>query len=140
MMPQYHLVSSFILALIFFYFTNSLLVSLLCFLSGFLLDLDHLLDFWLYKKRITLSNEVFHEFYKNWDKVPVLLHSIEFLIPIWIFAYIFGSYIFSLAITIGFISHLALDFFSYKLHPLSYFLTYRIIKNFDRKFICKTGK
>ena len=138
-MPQYHFIASLILASIFFYFTRSLLAFLLCFLAGFLPDVDHILDFWLYKRKITFSKEIFQEFYKRWDKVIVLLHSIELLIPLWAFAYVSRYYLFSLAITTGFVFHLALDFLSYDLQPFSYFLIYRLLRRFRKKFICKEG-
>jgi len=127
MMPQYHFIISLFLAFILFYFFGSPLASLLCFLSGFLLDMDHLLDFWIYKRKITFSKEIFQEFYKNWDKEVVLLHSVELIIPLWIFAYLTRYYLLSFAITIGFISHLILDFLSYELQPFSYFLSYRLL-------------
>jgi len=72
MMPQYHFISSLILALIIFYFTSSLHASLFCFLAGFMIDIDHLIDYWLYKRRIVISRELFQEFYKKWDKIPIL--------------------------------------------------------------------
>jgi len=137
-MPQYHFAASLILSLILFYFTGSLPASLFCLLSGFLLDLDHIFDFWLYKRRITFSSEIFQEFYKNWGKVPVLLHSLELIILLWLFTYSYNlNPLFSIAMTIGFVSHLALDFLSYELQPLSYFLSYRAVKNFDIQFICR---
>lgn len=136
MMPQYHLVISLILATILFLITNSLSASTACLISGILLDADHILDYWLYKKKIAIDKEILQGFYEKWNKIPILLHSIELLIPIWIYAYIRNSYIIPLAITFGITSHLALDLASYELHPLSYFLTYRIIARFDKRYIC----
>jgi hypothetical protein len=137
MMPQYHFIASLILASTFLYFTHSSLAFLLCLLAGFLLDIDHILDFWLYKRKITFSKEIFQEFYKKWNRVVVLLHSIELLIPLWIFAYVSKEYLVSLAITAGFVLHLTIDFLSYDLQPLSYFLTYRLLRKFHKEFICK---
>jgi hypothetical protein len=125
------------LASIFLYFTRSPLAFLFCLSAGFLLDVDHILDFWLYKGKITFSREIFQEFYKNWDKIIVLLHSIELLIPLWIFAYVLREYLISFAISAGFILHLTLDFLSYDLQPLSYFLIYRLLRRFHKEFICK---
>ena len=80
MMPQYHIAASSILAVAFYYLTNSVSASFLCFSSGFSIDIDHLLDFWLYKKRIAFSEEVFQDFYIKWDKVPVLCRNLERLL------------------------------------------------------------
>jgi hypothetical protein len=136
-MPQYHFIASLILASIFLYFTRSPLAFLFCLSAGFLLDVDHVLDFWIYKGKMTFSMEIFQEFYKNWDKVIVLLHSIELLIALWIFAYISREYLISFAISAGFVLHLALDFLSYDLQPRSYFLIYRLLRRFRKTFICK---
>jgi len=137
MMPQYHFIISVVVSLIFFVFTRSPTASLLCFLAGFMLDADHLIDFWLYKGRLTLSREILQGFYEKWDKVPVLFHSIEFLIPVALLGFLFPSLsLLLLGIATGFLSHLILDFMSYELHPLSYFLTYRVIKRFDKRYIC----
>jgi len=136
MMPQYHLIASLTLSVCFYQTTKSTPSALLCLLSGIIPDADHIIDFWLYERRITFSKEIFQGFYEKWGKIPVLLHSIELLIPIWALAYALNTYIYSAAITIGILTHLLMDFLSYERRPLSYFLSYRIAKNFDRKFIC----
>ena len=140
MMPQYHLLASTIIATALLILTKSPTASLLCLLTGFLLDTDHLIDYWLYKKKITLDKGILQGFYEKWNKIPVLLHSIELLIPLWIYALIKNTYLIPLAITIGTTSHLALDLASYELHPLSYFLTYRIAKKFEKKYICRNSE
>lgn len=136
MMPKYHFAASVVLGGIFFYLTGSLQASMLCFLSGILLDADHLVDFWIYKGRITFSKEIYQHFYEKFGRVPVLLHSVELLVPIWLLGYLDNSYLISLAISIGVLSHLVSDFLSYELHPLSYSLIYRISKKFDADYIC----
>jgi len=141
MMPQYHFTVSVTISLTFFIYTKSPTASLLCFLAGFMLDADHLIDFWMYKRKLTLSREIFQGFYEKWDKVPVLLHSIELLILIALLALLFPSVSLPLlGIAVGFISHLILDFMSYELHPLSYFLIYRVTKRFDKRYICAKHK
>jgi len=136
MMPQYHIAASSILAVAFYYLTNSVSASFLCFFSGFCIDIDHLLDFWLYKKRIAFSEEVFQDFYIKWDKVPVLLHSVELLIPLWSLGYAFTPVSFVVAVSAGFVLHIILDLFTNETKPLGYFLSYRLVKGFDKKFIC----
>ena len=135
-MPQYHIVASSILATIFYYFTSSFFASFICFSSGFFIDIDHLLDFWLYRGRIILDKEIFQNFYEKWDKVPVLLHSIEFLIPLWLLGYALNSFLLVVAASTGFVFHLALDFFSNKIELLGYFLSYRLAKGFDKRSVC----
>jgi len=139
-MPQYHLITSLILAIIVLITTNSIPAFTACLISGIILDADHIPDYWLYKKKITINKEILQGFYEKWNKVPVLLHSIELLIPLWIYAFIKNTYPIPLAITLGTTSHLALDLASYELHPLSYFLTYRIAKKFEKKYICRNSE
>ncbi len=137
MIPQYHFLISFFLALIFLWFTKSLMGSLIVLASGSLLDLDHLFDFWLYKGKIVIDREILEGFYVNFNKIPVVLHSIELLIPLWIFGYFSGYYLFSVAISLGFISHLILDFLSYELYLPAYSFLYRLSVDFVKSRICK---
>jgi len=137
MMPKYHFITSLVLAGVFFVFTGDIQATVLCFLSGFLLDVDHMLDFWTYKGKVTISPEIYQGFYKRFGKVPVLLHSIELLIPIWVLGYAGNLYLFSLAISLGFMLHLILDFACYEMRPYSYFLIFRIAKNFNMYDLCK---
>jgi len=137
MMPQYHLLASTIIATALLILTKSPTASLLCLLTGFLLDTDHLIDYWLYKKKITLDKGILQGFYEKWNKIPIIFHSIELLIPITLLSLLYPSLsTILLGTAIGLTSHLILDFTNYELHPLSYFLTYRIIKKFDKKYIC----
>lgn len=137
-MLQYHIAASSILAVAFYYLTNSVSASLLSFFSGFSVDVDHLLDFWLYKKRIAFRKEIFQDFYRKWDKIPVLLHSIELLIPLWFLSHAFTPVSFVVAVSAGFVLHLLLDFFGNEMKPSCYFLTYRLAKGFDKKLLCKS--
>jgi len=136
MRPQYHLIASFLLALIFFYFTKSTLTSLLCFFSGFLIDLDHFIDFWLYKRKITFSKEFFSEYYKRFGRMYVLFHSFELVLMLWIFFLVFDFEIIGLGIILGMVSHLLMDLWGNPVHTLSYFFTYRFLKGFDLNHIC----
>lgn len=136
-MPHYHFVVSAFLAVVVFHFTKSLQASLLCFIAGFAIDVDHVIDFWLYRRKITIDKEIFQHFHGRFGKIYVFLHSIELLVPIVLLGSMNShAMVLSAALALGFISHLLLDFLSYDLHPLSYFLTYRILKKFDIKYIC----
>ncbi|WP_423792392.1 hypothetical protein ACPB8Q_06600 [Methanocaldococcus indicus] len=137
MMPQYHLIASIILALIYYVSTSSLDGALFCFIFGFFVDVDHLIDFWIYKKKIIFSKEIFEHFYEKFGKVIVLFHSLEFVFLLILFGFLFPNLSKCLfGASIGLLSHLILDFSSYELHPLSYFLVYRIFVKFDKKYVC----
>lgn len=137
MRPQYHLISSFLLALLFFYLTKEVVASFMVFVSGFLLiDLDHFIDFWVYKKRVTYSNEFFDKYYKRLGKIYIFFHSFEIMLLLGIFFYVFKFGIVGIGIMVGMLFHLALDLLFNDVHPLSYFLIFRILKGFDVKHIC----
>jgi hypothetical protein len=137
MMPQYHALVSVLVSAVFFYFTSSPLAALLCFLAGVVIDADHLLDFWIYKSRVIVTREIFAHFYNQFGKIYVILHSYEIIIALLLFGCIFHKVMIHLfAIAIGMLIHIILDFFSYEMHPASYFFTYRLLRKFDKKFIC----
>lgn len=137
MMPQYHFLASTALSAAVFYFAKSPGAAILCFLSGFAIDADHLLDFGLYRKKITIDGEIFQHFFEKWGKICIFLHSFELLIPIALTGLLNPQIaILSLALALGLISHLMLDFLSYELHPLSHFLAYRIAVKFELHRIC----
>jgi hypothetical protein len=64
MMPQYHVLVSTLISATFLFFACSLLAVLLCLLDVSLIDADHLLDFWMYNGRATITGEIFTNFYE----------------------------------------------------------------------------
>ena len=127
MKPQFHFLISAIISIVFFFLTKNIVASLICLSAGFLIDIDHILDYGIIYKKFSLKKAMKGEWYK--DKVYILLHSWEILIIILI---IFRLNIYTIAFAIGFVQHLIIDIFSYptKNKPLAYFLTYRILTNF----------
>jgi hypothetical protein len=120
MQPRWHILFSFFLSYIVVYFFNfSLLSGTVIFLSGILIDLDHLLLFYLesktiHPKKFLLWNEMKKELWqkltvdeKNQFKSPhFILHGMEFLLFL-VFLSIFHP--FFIWVFIGIISHLILD-------------------------------
>ena len=136
-MPQYHFLASIVLAAIVFHFTKSPEASFFCFASGFILDADHVIDFWLYRKKITIDREIFQHFHGRFGRIYLFLHSFELAALTVILGLLNPqNMILFAALALGLISHLVMDFISYDLHSLSYFLTYRILKRFDIRYIC----
>ncbi len=140
-MPQYHFIASIIFATILFHFTKSPEAAFFFFISGFALDADHLVDFWLYRKKITIDREIFQHFHGRFGRIYLFLHSFELVALIITLSFLnLQNMILFAALALGLIFHLALDFVSYDLHPLSYFLTYRIFRRFDIKCICRSAE
>ena len=129
MKAKHHLIISLVLALLLYYFTQSLF-SFLTIVSGFIIDIDHLLDFWLYKHKITMTKEIFNGFHLRWDKAYVFLHSIELLLLFLILSII--KPLWWLPISVGYTAHMVMDIVANGAPLRAYFLTYRIAKHFNR--------
>ncbi len=135
--PEYHLVSSVLGGIIIYFFTGSGLMFFLFFAGGFLIDLDHVIDFWIYKKRITYTKEFFSGFHRNWGKLPILFHSIEFLPLLMILGVIAGLHEYAFVLVLGMLLHLTMDALHNSADKYTYFLTYRMINNFKTKELVK---
>lgn len=135
---RYHIIVTSILSLVFLYITNSITGSLLLLAFGFLLDFDHLLDFWILQKKITFRNlELSDEFYR-YKKVYIILHSYE-LFPVFLFiGFKFLNYA-TVGVLVGYFSHMVTDiignYFIYS-NPLVYSIIYRYNKKFDHFTLC----
>ena len=114
------------------------------FLSGFFIDADHLIDYFLHTKFLRLDIAEFFSG-KHFDtsgKVYLLLHGYEYVILFAIFGVVLpnlGWLFFSLALSN--LLHLIYDLLSNRPKWPTYFLTYRIAKNFNHSaFDFKCGK
>jgi hypothetical protein len=90
---------------------------------GVLMDADHLYDFyqWYVKGR---PNRVF-VFFHAWEySVAGLL-----TLAVWFFHPLL------LAVVLAHLAHVTADHFHNRLTPFAYFITYRLLKKFDRAFI-----
>jgi hypothetical protein len=106
------------------------------FLAGTLIDLDHLLDLKLYQKHRKEGEglaEVFDA--HTWVKSYILLHGIEF-IPLLLLALFFAQNTWLwIGIASGYVLHLVMDLVGNRGYPLTYFLTYRIFRGFDARYL-----
>jgi hypothetical protein len=106
--------------------------SALFFASAFLIDADHVLDFFLIYRRLDFGRMIRGHFYK--DRIWVLLHSAE--IPI--AALVLWPGIYSIAFAAGYFLHLALDAaeYSFRNPLLTYFFSYRLAMGFSKQKLC----
>ena len=132
MYPKHHFIISAIISIILFAFTKNITASLICFSAGFLIDVDHILDYIIIYKKFNLKKFFRYNWHK--DKIYVFLHSWEILIIVLL---IFKFNIYTIAFAIGFAQHLIIDLISYPIRnkPMAYFLVYRILKRF--KGLCE---
>ena len=142
MKPLVHFVASSLISSFVYILYRSIGVSLIAFVAGIFIDLDYILDYLLnYGLRHAWRN--WREFYSvcdemKFEKVYLFLHSFELVILLWILvrclSYFYGARTVNLyrALAIGFTQHLLLDFFSNPVHPLAYFLWFRICNKFRK--------
>jgi hypothetical protein len=131
MQPEYHLFVSAGLASVFYLLTGSVTGSVAVFFGGFFIDFDHFIDFWMYKRKVTYTNEFFSKYHMRFGKVLIPLHSVELLWVMYMVQMLTGS-VLLLGLCAGMAVHLVMDMFGNGLNPFSYFLFYRLINRFDK--------
>lgn len=131
-----HVVTSLILAIILFFLNFPSEAYVFCFLIGVFIDFDHYIDYllWSEDKNFKKFSILGPPYFVQIHYTDTLFHSIEvftvLLIPIaTFFPSILGG------VTIGFSSHLFLDYLGYRGSPLHFFLFYRVLfeKSKERK-------
>lgn len=160
MNAEYHIIYSGILSLVLAFGLNiNPVFSFIFFASSILIDLDHLLDYFIfyYPKEVLhpfyfLKEKVNYFFSCSWyrqepKKVLVIFHSFEIIALF----FLIGTFIqgsvgkILVAISFGFAFHLLLDIFSNVLTKKSikkiffYFLTYRIYNQLNSTLLLKNS-
>ncbi len=135
-MPKWHILASTTLAVVIFTITNSFTAAVACFISGTVIDIDHVFDYYLYCGRLSLDISEISGFYQHYGKVIVVLHSYELLFVAVIVTFIFHVHVLFIGVAIGFVGHMLMDTFAYEMKPQSYFLLYRIRNGFKIEKLC----
>lgn len=136
-----HVKISGVLSLGVYACTSELVPSLACFLSGWLLDIDHFLD-WVMNFGPTRNCA---RVVKNFEKqrlrrVYVILHGWEYVIGLFAIHILYGLPQWAAYATLGYTCHLTLDqIFNGPKRPLTYFLAYRISHKFNAFFLIMRG-
>ena len=139
MRPTHHVLISGGVTFIFSFWVKSTGALLACFLSGIFIDLDHHVDYFLARKEITFNYRKFVDYFKNdrRSKLYLFLHSYEGLCILWFCIFYFSMGNIWIGIAIGFTTHMICDEIFNPIHPLSYFMTYRVKHKFNRKAFYK---
>lgn len=126
-----HIIISGVIGGIWFYVFRTIPDALLCFLSGFLIDVDHLFDYYM-NRSFTLNIKKIHDACRNkeLDRFFILFHGTEFIILLWGGVFLSGMNRYLMAITVGVSQHLFFDHLFNPIKPAAYFLAYRISKGF----------
>lgn len=141
MKARYHAVSSVAFGIGFWVVTRDFKASLVCLLSGVLIDLDHLIDFYIHN-RIKLENPL--EAYRrlcDWclglkfEVIYIFLHSLELILILWFCVIVFKWGNYGIAVALGFTQHMVLDIVYNRrkfIPPKGYFFLYRMKKGFKK--------
>lgn len=139
MLPSRHIALSFPLGLATGLFTQSAIFGFLCFFSGVLIDIDHLIDYLANRGLETLNvvkiyrscgKMAYPETEGGTKKIFLIFHAIEIAILLWV-GYALSKNLYFLSIAIGYTGHLAADaIFNANIRPQSYFILWRIINRF----------
>ena len=109
---------------------------IILFLTGVLIDLDHLVDYCL-ARGLTLKLRTIYAACADLSlpKLYIFLHSYELLLLFWLAIYAFSLDKLWVAAAIGLTQHVIFDQITNPVNGLGYFLSYRFARNFDMDLI-----
>ncbi|MBN3037984.1 MAG: hypothetical protein JW869_01045 [Candidatus Omnitrophica bacterium] len=146
MSPIKHIAVSAPLGIAVAVVTQSTLAGMLCFFSGFLIDIDHLVEYTMY---YGFGDFRFKSIYAACAKMAnreeeggvkrifFFLHTAEIAILLWV-GYFFSKNIYFLAIALGYSGHLIMDGTANAISPWAYFITSRIKNGFRTASFVRT--
>lgn len=138
MSPTKHTIASGVVSLTFAYVTQSLSGAFFCFLSGIFIDLDHVLDFWIARKRPPFGFRDLHSFcaHAKDGKFYLALHSYELQTVFWLIILSLKLNVVWIGLAAGMTAHLLLDqIFNHRVRPFAYFTSYRFKNGFSGKCV-----
>lgn len=119
---------------------RSLTGGLVSFLGGVLIDLDHVLDYYVNNGFTLKIRDVYNGCCDavGLRKIYLFLHSYELLAIFWAIIFITTPGNIWVALAIGVTQHMIVDTITNRLAPFGYMFTYRAKKGFEKDFILKT--
>ena len=138
MKPGKHIIVSLAVGVALAFWVKSLYAGIICFLAGVLADIDHIIDYLIHhgKKDFSLRKvyeasvqTARQEGEKRFSRLYLIFHVNEISILLWVI-YIYTKNIYILAVALGYSLHLIMDCINNPMYPYSYFLIWRLVKNF----------
>ena len=128
-----HFYVTLIAATIIYVKTKNMAYSGIFIAGGILIDMDHLVDYFLYfKSRINL-NDLFSSTFLKSGKAYLFLHSWEIVILVLVYSFSIRSVEWFL-LFLSLAMHLTIDNIQRK-NPFAYLITYRILHKFDAQVL-----
>lgn len=137
-----HIVTTLTISSIIYFIYNSFSVFIACLVGGILIDIDHLLDYYLHRGADLRLKNFFNWCYKNeWQTLILFFHSVELIFIFWLIISIYDLGLFWIGLAVGISQHIVLDivFNSEMINVFSYFFLYRLVKGFSREYIMRRG-
>ena len=132
MKPQYHVLSSALLASILYLFFKSWSMALSCFFSGILIDVDHIYDYIREFGFPFKIKDFINTVYNNGiSRLTFVFHSWEILFLLGIIAWFTNWNPWIAGILIGFAHHIVLDKLNNGEHLRTYSFVWRMKHNFE---------
>lgn len=126
-----HFFSTAIIAGFLYWKFGDLKLIVIAFAVAFMIDLDHLFDYWYFAGNLNFRSYLSGiDYFAGSQKVFVFLHSWELAGFLGIWAWIKKRPT-ALAISLAILGHLLVDQLSYTSNPLAYFLIFRAVNNFS---------
>ena len=137
MKPVSHTILSGVTSAAFAYATHAWWATIVCFLSGIFIDLDHFLDFALHKKKIPFRYKELFAFCADEKdgRMYLILHSYELFALYWLAVTFYQADAVWIGLGVGVTIHMIADQVANPLKPLAYFLSYRIKQGFEKRNI-----
>ncbi len=130
MKAEHHIALSAPVAAGVWFATHSWFYTVMAFLLGFLVDVDHVFDYIREEGKFDWD----HMFKKSYDgdfkKLYVIFHAYEYIPLAWIAGFLMNNWTFPAVFTAAYLTHMIPDQLMNNVKPLGYFMTYRIIKKF----------
>ncbi|UCH79914.1 MAG: hypothetical protein JSW20_09175 [Nitrospiraceae bacterium] len=129
---HHHVAVSTTLSMFLFMIFKSSYLSVACFLSGILIDLDHFIDYFR-EQGINLDIKKFFRIceHAQFNKILLLLHGWEWIIVMCTISWSLGWAPLMTGIIIGFSHHIMLDSLYNRTHLRTYSIIWRWSKGFD---------
>ena len=105
-----------------------------CFLSGIFIDIDHYLEYYIFRKQFPFRYKDLVKYcdYNQERKLYLFFHAYEYLFVLGLLICFFHFSKAWLGVTIGLTTHLVLDQWANPIKPLFYFLTFRAKNRFEK--------
>ncbi|MEI8176519.1 MAG: hypothetical protein WCG78_06590 [Candidatus Omnitrophota bacterium] len=141
MKPKNHIIASGIVSTGVYIVTHSPVSGVVSFLAGVLIDLDHLIDYYLNYGATYKLGHIYTALDEcRLSRVYLFLHSFELLVLFWVAVFLVPLNGICCAIALGFTQHIFLDQYYNPVTPRAYFLSYRYAHKFTKESIIDRSK